>query len=261
MKLFAALAAFSFLTPATSLRFGSHLGRVDASDEAAAEDDSRFLESTWRALTSELQEVQDIISPEQRAIGAAKLAKLKAVMAEGKASNAKAGLVPELAMLNGLYQNQKDRIKSVNDHEHKSKERFASHQKDYDGKMAVLKHKLDSHLLDQESYLNGTKEAARLFAHWQWLRTHDHKGFHNSLELTHGLMKKEKSMMNAYESTINGKAPSADGARELAKVKRPSPVTVALLQRNELAHYCRTALVTARAELASLAAGHVPNEG
>ena len=142
-----------------------------------------------------------------------------------------------------------------------SKDRFASHQKDYDDKMAVLKDKLDRHELDAESYAGGTKEAARLFAHWQWLRTHDHKGFHNSLELTHGLMKKEKSMISAYEATINGKPPSADGARELAKVKQPSPPAVALLQRDELAQYCRTALVTARAELASFAAGHVPNEG
>lgn len=171
-------------------------------------------------------------------------------MPDAKAVQGKAMLVPMLAMLKGMYEDQKHRIAELNKHEEASKKRFAQQKKEYDARIAKIK---NNTLLSDGTANNATKQATSFFKYWERARERSHRQFHNALKITHSSMQKEKEMIAAYEKAIAGKAPSAKDQAQLKEMKQSlpeqAPEVVLAQQRKVVAAFCQETLKELDVEL------------
>lgn len=234
----AASAELSVLSAAAGSSAAAEADRADAS----------FLRSAWGCLVQELQELQNTSLPTgnvERRKDTIVADKLSAVTAASKDLTGKAMLMPALGMLNGMYEEQKERIGELNKKEQRSKERFANQTKRHELTMEHYKELLDHHKISQGFYVNATNEENWQYDYMVRCRNRAHKGFHTQLKLTHGLMEKEKSMVSAYNTALAVPAPGTK-----AQAAQPQAVPeIVLLQGRQLAEYCQKAMSTARAEM------------
>jgi len=115
-------------------------------------------------------------------------------------------LAPMLAMLNGLYEESKERISQQNVREAKSKKWFAEKEAEHKTKVATIEGKFANHTLSEEFHTNETADETRYFTYWQRCRERQHRQFHTNLKIQHGMMMKVKGMINMYEKALSPKA-------------------------------------------------------
>lgn len=128
-----------------------------------------------------------------------KLSMVKGLM-KGKMGTAM--LKPMLAMLKGLYEDQKKRIGDLNKKEEQSKKRYADQKAAFDKRIQHIKDDVTQHKFSSEFGANQTRDYTQQFKYWEGVRARDHKQFHNALKITHGLMAKEKDTIKQYEKAI-----------------------------------------------------------
>merc|ERR1719453_1481593 len=93
-------------------------------------------------------------------------------------------LKPMLAMLKGLYQDQKQRIGDLNKKEEQSKKRYADQKAKFDQKIASIKDEVAHHKFSAEFGANQTRDYTHQFKYWEGVRQRDHKQFHNALKIS-----------------------------------------------------------------------------
>jgi len=139
----------------------------------------------------------------------------KLATAEGlmKGKMGTAMLKPMLAMLKGLYQDQKERIGDLNKKEEESKKRYANQKAAFDKRIQKINDEVKNHKFSAEFGANQTRDYTQQFKYWEGVRSRDHKQFHNALKITHGLMSKEKDTIKQYEKALaSGKGKDSEDA-------------------------------------------------
>jgi hypothetical protein len=111
-------------------------------------------------------------------------------------------LKPMLAMLKGLYEDQKKRIGDLNKKEEQSKKRYAEQKAAFDKRVGKINDSVKQHKFSAEFGANQTRDYTQQFKYWEGVRDRDHRQFHNALKITHGLMSKEKDTIKQYEKAI-----------------------------------------------------------
>lgn len=276
MKFLVASAVFAFTAEAASLRRinAVTVGSVSAY-QAAEREDEQYIDGSWRQLAKELHQVQNAVSP---ATGLLQVSnhtsmnhtsvnhtsmnhtqdklnaeQMRKVMDATKALTGKAMLAPALGMLHGLYDDQKSRISGLNKREQKSKERFAEQEKQHNEKMAHFKDLLDNHKVSKGFYDNSTHDENRLFNYWKSCRDRAHRQFHTQLKLTHGLMDKEKGMINAYNKALADPEPTKEGKKQFQQTAQQVAPEIVFMQ-DSVKEYCRSTLKVVTEEMNSLSA-------
>merc|ERR1719321_972871 len=151
-------------------------------------------------------------------------------------------------MLKGMYQEQKKRIGELNRKEEISKKRFVKQEAQYKERVKELEDKVKLHKFDSEFAKNGTAEYKRQYTYWQHVRERNHRQYHNTLKITHGIMQREKDMISQYEKALAMRDTSASGSEAPAKATQ-APEVVLEQQRVEFRKFCREALVEIRREM------------
>jgi hypothetical protein len=208
------------------------LGASVASSDAEAEMSQKtFLVAQWRVLETELVQLQHALSngtnvsasKANKTVEAPKVTSTKALVAQHKevhdahsdiqdrlasvkglmkAQMGKAMLKPMLAMLKGLYGDQKTRIGELNKKEEESKKRFATQKAAFDKRIQKIEDEVKQHKFSAEFGANQTRDYTQQFKYWEGVRSRDHKQFHNALKITHSLMSKEKDTIHQYEVAL-----------------------------------------------------------
>lgn len=214
-----------------------------------------FLTQQWLSLRADLAQLESIGNSSSKSVVAGrnstsnKHKRFNATAAIASADVSVKGPVDKgqlrmmLAMLEGLYDSQKDRIVEINKHEEKSKKRYDEQLKAYNSKCAALDLERKRGKWDDGFYKNMTRDNAHQFDYVKRCRERDHKQFHNSLKLTHATMSKEKTMVKAYTEALAGPTPknTKDASKQLAKVEKDSgmPEIVFVQQAQAIVHFCQ----------------------
>jgi len=175
-----------------------------------------------------------------------------------------ADLAPALAMLKGMYDDGKARISSLNAREKQSKQRFAAKEADHKAKLEKIEFKCNHTRLSAEFCRNETRDENRFFKYWTGVRERQHRQFHTSLKIQHGMMQKVKGMMDMYNKAMHGTAAQKQQVKqELAHVTGGGMPEVVLFQtmRHEVAAFCNEALEEVHHEQQTLHASHTLHEG
>jgi len=175
-----------------------------------------------------------------------------------------ADLAPALAMLNGLYDDGKARISSLNAREKQSKQRYAQKEADHKAKLEKIESRCNHTALSAEFCKNETRDENRLFKYWTGVRERQHRQFHTSLKIQHGMMQKVKGMMDMYNKAMHGTAAQKQQVKqELAHVTGGGMPEVVLFQtmRHEVAAFCNEALEEVHHEQQTLHASHTLHGG
>eukprot|EP00746_Dinoflagellata_sp_MGD_P070319 gnl/MRDRNA2_/MRDRNA2_28787_c0_seq1.p2 gnl/MRDRNA2_/MRDRNA2_28787_c0~~gnl/MRDRNA2_/MRDRNA2_28787_c0_seq1.p2 ORF type:complete len:302 (+),score=97.97 gnl/MRDRNA2_/MRDRNA2_28787_c0_seq1:92-997(+) len=215
----------------TNKQGDTFLGASVASSDAEAEmSQKKYLVAQWHVLETELIQVQHALTNGKNASTPAankttakaavahisakvqvaqhkdvhddiqdRLASVKGIM---KGQMGKAMLKPMLAMLKGLYQDQKERIGDLNKKEEESKKRYATQKAAFDKRIQKIQDEVKAHKFSAEFGANQTRDYTQQFKYWEGVRQRDHKQFHNALKITHGLMAKEKDTIHQYEVAL-----------------------------------------------------------
>lgn len=266
MKFLVASVVCAFTAEAASLRRinAVTVGSVSAY-QAAEREDEQYIDGSWRQLAKELHQVQNVVSPATGLLQVSNHStmnhtqdklnaeQMRKVMDATKGLTGKAMLAPALGMLHGLYDDQKSRISGLNKREQKSKERFSEQEKQHNEKMAHFKDLLDHHKISQGFYDNSTRDENRLFNYWKSCRDRAHRQFHNQLKLTHGLMEKEKGMINAYNKALADPEPTKEGKKQFEKTAQQVAPEIVFMQ-DSVREYCRSTLKVVTEEMNSLSA-------
>jgi hypothetical protein len=232
--------------------------------ETAEQDERSFLVKSWTSLNGELHSLLDAFQPLTKEAGFLQVVaapvnhtedkefakKMHSVMSSTKGLVGKAMLMPALNMLKGLYEEQKSRIQGFNVQEQKSKDRYNKQLKKHQDKLAHWKDELDHHKISQEFFNNSTRDEEHQFKYWTGVRERAHRQFHNQLKLTHGLMAKEKGMIDQYNKALAEPTPSKVGAKEYKQVQQQVAPEIVLLQARDLVAFCKSSLVSVSTALA-----------
>lgn len=153
-----------------------------------------------------------------------------------------ADLAPTLAMLHGLYEDSRDRITALNAREKKNKKAYEDKVVTHNTRIAAINTK--NKTLSVEFLNNETKDENRLFSYWERVRDRQHRQFHTSLKIQHGMMDKVKVMMDMYEKTMNGGADKKQVQKDLARVAGGAAPEIVFLQQQwrAVASFCQDAL-------------------
>lgn len=222
-------------------------------EKVQEEQEEEFWTLQWQTLEREAFKLERILTPhvsnflqisKQPAHSQAVLDKIKGQV---KGLMGKAALAPMLSMLKSMYADQKKKIGSLNKQEKESKVRFDKQQKEYQERVKYLEDKGEAKggKLDAEFVKNGTAEYKRQFTYWQHVRERNHRQYHNTLKITHGMMEREKNMISQYEKALAIPDPAASASKAPAKAAKPeeAPEVVLEQQRVEFKKFCREALV------------------
>jgi len=175
-----------------------------------------------------------------------------------------ADLAPALAMLNGMYEDGKARISSLNAREKQSKQRYAQKEADHKAKLEKLESRCNHTALPAEFCRNETRDENRHFKYWTGVRERQHRQFHTSLKIQHGMMQKVKGMIDMYNKAMHGTAAQKQQVKqELTHVTGGGTPEVVLFQtmRHEVATFCNEALEEVHHELQTLRTSHTLHTG
>jgi len=220
-------------------------------EKVQEEREEEFWTMQWQTLESEAFKLERSLTPHVSAFlqtskqPAHSQAVLDSIKGQVKGLMGKAALAPMLSMLKGMYADQKKRIGTLNKQEKESKARFDKQQKEYQERVKYLEDKAKAHKLDAEFVKNGTAEYKRQFTYWQHVRERNHRQYHNTLKITHGMMEREKNMISQYEKALAMPDPAASASKAPAKAAKPeeAPEVVLEQQRVEFKKFCRDSLV------------------
>lgn len=174
--------------------------------------DRQFWSDMTTGTKSELQRVAEAAGSSQKLgskfVGLQFVSRLGSHQAEAPPIAA-SELQPTLAMLDGLYEESKQRIVELNQHEAKSKQRYLEHQKEGQDRMAEIEAEFkgneEQHMsaalrANETALKNHLEDEDNFFLkYWGRVRERNHKQFHTCLKIQHGLMDRLKSMREAYQ--------------------------------------------------------------
>eukprot|EP00933_Yihiella_yeosuensis_P061296 TRINITY_DN640_c0_g1_i1.p1 TRINITY_DN640_c0_g1~~TRINITY_DN640_c0_g1_i1.p1 ORF type:complete len:261 (+),score=79.48 TRINITY_DN640_c0_g1_i1:100-882(+) len=166
----------------------------EASQEQSISD--RFFSAAFDAMEAELTKLQRLAKP----IKFPEPPKMEFKPMNSGASQ----LAISKAMLEGLYESGKERIKDLNAKEKKSIAFFADKDKTNAGRVAKLEETYKSGKLKKEFYDEETKENKRMFSYWQRVRERQHKQYISALKIQHGTMKKTSQLLDLYKKAMSG---------------------------------------------------------
>lgn len=268
------LALASVLGPSEALKLARVSSSLEQQAAAAAEaelsmleaEEASFWTSEWSSMEAELKQLSALANTSMNATTAAapsektaaavapkaKEEHVKSVIPKDLKLNPKsvADLAPALAMLNGLYEEGKDRIVKLNEREKEMQKKFDEKEAAHKARIASIEAKKANHTLSEEFYTNETRDENRIFLYWQRCRERQHHQYRTGLKIQHSTMDKVKKMINMYEETMAGNTEKAK--KELKKI---APPEIVFLQQS-LVSFCSEALgeiAAARSELATRA--------
>lgn len=263
------LALASVLCPSEALlRFRSAVTTEEQVSTAALSElnlleaeEATFWASEWTSMEADLRQLASLANASvsnatsaapaaEKPAPEAKAEHVKSVVPKNLKLNPKsvADLAPALAMLNGLYEEGKERIVKLNEREKEMQKKFDEKEAAHKAKMASIEAKLHNHTLSQEFATNETRDENRIFLYWQRCRERQHRQYRTGLKIQHSTMDKVKKMINMYEETMAGNTEKAK--KELKKI---APPEIVFLQQS-LATFCTEALgeiAAARSELST----------
>jgi len=175
-----------------------------------------------------------------------------------------ADLAPALAMLKGMYDDVKARISSLNAREKQSKQRFAAKEADHKAKLEQIEFKCNHTRLSAEFCRNETRDENRFFKYWTGVRERQHRQFHTSLKIQHGMMQKVKGMIDMYDKAMHGTSAQKEQVKqELSHGTGGGLPEVVLFQtmQHEVAAFCKESLEEVHREQQTLHQSHTGHEG
>jgi len=175
-----------------------------------------------------------------------------------------ADLAPALAMLKGMYDDGKARISSLNAREKQSKQRFAAKEADHKAKLEKIEFKCNHTRLSAEFCRNETRDENRFFKYWTGVRERQHRQFHTSLKIQHGMMQKVKGMIDMYDKAMHGTSAQKEQVKqELSHGTGGGLPEVVLFQtmQHEVAAFCKESLEEVHREQQTLHQSHTGHEG
>lgn len=125
--------------------------------------------------------------------------------AKGHKGNVTGMLAKEQSALEGLFQKLKKNIVNFNTHDKTSKSESAAILDRLQKRLAQDKEKLKDPKLSafqHEALVNRTGSEEREVHYWQSVIENGHRVFHANLKITHGLMKRVKEVMEAYQQAL-----------------------------------------------------------
>lgn len=179
-------------------------------------------------------------------------AKAVAALHLGKNSSVKAAvgaamLAPTLAMLKDLYQQAHEKITELNKEEKKSKEKFAQKEKKHQANLARMTTESKKFHWSAGFLANETSGENMMFKHYVRQRDIQHQQYHTMLKLQHGIMSKEKKMIDMYEGTLAGGAARKKVEKEMTS-KQEMPEIVFLQAVQSAKEFCVATLPTVRVQ-------------
>eukprot|EP00929_Paragymnodinium_shiwhaense_P093122 TRINITY_DN531_c0_g1_i1.p1 TRINITY_DN531_c0_g1~~TRINITY_DN531_c0_g1_i1.p1 ORF type:complete len:290 (-),score=95.04 TRINITY_DN531_c0_g1_i1:146-1015(-) len=251
----AAFLALLALQPAQALlrAAGSSLRSTVATDALVAEasrmeaEDARFFSSEWSSLEDELHRLAAIAQPANASTPAVNASApgghRKPVIPKHMNLNPKsvADLIPQLAMLKGLYDDGKERIAKLNEREKDNKKKYEEKEVAHKAKLAKIEARFANHTLSLEFRTNETRDENKFWKYWERCRERQHSQFRTGLRIQHATLEKVKKMIDMYEKTISGDTKKvAEAKKELKKVAPPE--IVFLETQHSVAEFCSEAI-------------------
>mmetsp|Transcript_77390 Transcript_77390/g.167346 ORF Transcript_77390/g.167346 Transcript_77390/m.167346 type:complete len:269 (+) Transcript_77390:113-919(+) len=126
----------------------------------------------------------------------------KVVQQMAALSSNPAGMPAMSSLLEGMYDNWKEKIGSANKHEREQKKQF-------DATIAQLEAKK----ADAKKHGGTTETYDRIEKYWERQRSISHRQYHTALKIMHSGMEQFKSVKGAMDDAIKGKKPSAKDLR------------------------------------------------
>merc|ERR1719272_941306 len=117
--------------------------------------------------------------------------------------------------------------------------------------MNETKTKHDKHKMNDEFFNNETRDNTRQFKYWQGVRSRNHRQFHNSLKITHGMMQNEKNMISKYEAAMSMNTPEENKKAVPAQPVEAPEVTF-VQEHKAAAAFIQEGLVEVRRQLAEI---------
>jgi hypothetical protein len=140
----------------------------------------------------------------------------KVVQQMAALSSNPAGMPAMSSLLEGMYDNWKEKIGSANKHEREQKKQFDATIAQLEAKKAAAKKTGES-----------TETYDRIEKYWQRQRSISHRQYHTALKIMHSGMEQFKSVKGAMDDAIKGKKPTA---KDLRAVGLATPDIVFLQQ-------------------------------
>lgn len=217
-------------------------------------EEASFWASEWSSLEVELRQLAALANASSSknattaAPAAPKAEHTKSVIPKNLNLNPKSAmdLAPALAMLNGLYEEGKERIVKLNEKEKEWQGKFDEKEKAHKARIASIESRFKNHTLSEELHTNETKDENRIFLYWQRCRERQHHQYRTGLKIQHSTMDKVKKMINMYEETMSGNTEKAK-----KELKKMAPPEIVFLQQS-VVNFCQEALgeiEAARSEL------------
>lgn len=244
----ALLATFAAFPSAAALalhRLASAASVEAATAAAAAAELAAFEAQAARAWAADREDLEDQLLKLSAAAGAPPNAPLVPEKINLQPKTV-ADLAPALAMLKGLYEDSKDRIAKLNQHETEYKAAYDIKETEHKAKLVRIEARFANQTLSLEFRTNETRDEDRLWNYWFHVRERQHKQYRTGLKIQHATLEKTKSMIDMYEKTMSG---AADKAEVQGRLRKLAPPEIVLLEatREDVRAFCRRGLEELRA--------------
>jgi hypothetical protein len=127
-------------------------------------------------------------------------------------------LSPMMSMLKSYVKDQKARVGDLNRMEEADKKKFAARKAEHERRLKALEAR-HAHGMKQKVYEKHLWEENHNFKRIAVAARDRHKrSFHNTLKMIHGMMAKEKTMIDAYGGAMSAKPKSSEQKKKTGKV-------------------------------------------
>lgn len=220
-------------------------------------EETMFFSKEFSSMQDELSRLAAIVQPAKNTSSAPETHH-KSLIPKHPNLNPKsvADLIPQLAMLKGLYEDGKERIAKLNEREKENKKKWEEKQAAHKAKLDRIEARFANHTLSLEFRTNETRDENNLWKYWERCHQRQHQQYRTGLRIQHATLEKVKKMIDMYEKTISGDSKKVEQAKK--ELKRVAPPEIVFLQTS-VADFCKKAmneLDTAQEELRS-----APNSG
>jgi hypothetical protein len=162
-------------------------------------------------------------------------------------------LSPMMSMLKSYVKDQKARVGDLNRMEEADKKKFAARKAEHERRLKALEAR-HAHGMKQKVYEKHLWEENHNFKRIAVAARDRHKrSFHNTLKMIHGMMAKEKTMIDAYGGAMSAKPKSGEQKKKLAKLGVDEPEVVLVQNQAAVVAFCSNALTEIREEVRRLA--------
>eukprot|EP00746_Dinoflagellata_sp_MGD_P008513 gnl/MRDRNA2_/MRDRNA2_117059_c0_seq1.p1 gnl/MRDRNA2_/MRDRNA2_117059_c0~~gnl/MRDRNA2_/MRDRNA2_117059_c0_seq1.p1 ORF type:complete len:381 (+),score=99.29 gnl/MRDRNA2_/MRDRNA2_117059_c0_seq1:42-1184(+) len=177
------------------------------------------------------------------------------------AATGDAMLSPMMGMLKSYVKDQKARVGELNKMEEADKKKFAERKAEHERRLKALEER-HAHGMNNKTYEKFLWQENHNFKRVAIAARDRHKrSFHNTLKMIHGMMAKEKTMIDAYSGAMSAKPTSNKQKKTLAKLGVEEPEVVLVQNRAVVVAFCSNALREIQEELRRLVVAEAEIEG